>query len=81
MVALRLTYGNKHTLNTKQTLTVTQQQVSQVFKSQGPLQFTSTFSSWQGALVGLLLVLAIGSMLFVSYTFSRKLVMRLAKKR
>ena len=80
-VELRLTYGNKHRLNTKRVLTVTQQQVSQVFTSQGPLQFASTFSGWQGALVGLLLVLAAGSVLFVSYTFCRKLVIALAKKR
>ena len=80
-INLQLAYGHQHTLHAKQTLTVTQKQVSQVFKSQGPFQLTGGFSGWQGALVGLLLVLAAGSVLFVSYTFCRKIVVSLAKKR
>ena len=78
---LQLMYGQQHTLRTRQALTVTQQQISQVFKSQGPLHMTSGFSGWQGALVGLLLVLVMGCVLFVSYTFCRKAIVRLAKKR
>ena len=80
-IDLQLTYGRQNILHTKQALTVTQQQVSQVFKSQGPLQLAGSFSGWQGAIVGLLLVLALGSVLFVGYTFCRKAVVSLAKKR
>ena len=82
-VELQLTYGKQHTLHTKRTFTVTQQQVTQVFKSQGVLQLTGTggFSSWQYALLVLLLVLAAGSVLFVGYTVCRKIVSSLTKKR
>ena len=80
-VELQLTYGKQHTLYTKQTFTVTQQQVTQVFKSQGPLQLTGGFSSWQYALIVLLLVLAAGSVLFVGYTLCRKIVLSFAKKK
>ncbi len=80
-IDLQLAYGHQHMLHAKQTLTVTQKQVSQVFKSRGPFQLTGGFSGWQGALVGLLLVLAAGSVIFVSYTFCRKVIVSLAKKR
>ena len=80
-IDLQLAYGHQHILHAKQTLTVTQKQISQVFKSQGPFQLTGGFSGWQGALLGLILVLAAGSVLFVSYTFCRKVVISLAKKR
>lgn len=78
---LQLVYGHQHTLHAKQTLVVTQQQVSQVFKAQGPFQMTSSFSGWQGAILGLVLVLVVGSVLFVSYTLCRKVIVTLAKKR
>jgi len=67
-------------LHTKKTLTITAQQISQVFKAQGPLQFGSILSSWQGILLMLVLILAAGSMLFAGYTFCRKIVVALAKK-
>ncbi len=80
-IDLQLAYGHQHSLHAKQALIVTQRQISQVFKSQGPFQLTSGFSGWQGALIGLLLVLTAGSVLFVVYTFCRKVIISIAKKR
>ncbi len=80
-IDLQLAYGHQHTLYTKQVLTVTQQQVTQVFKSQGPLQFATNLSSWQDALIGLLLVLVTGSVLFVGYTLCRKAIVSLTKRK
>ncbi len=80
-IDLQLAYGHQHTLHAKQALIVTQQQLSQVFKSRGPFQLTGSFSGWQEALIGLLLVLATGCVLFVSYTFCRKVIISIAKKK
>lgn len=79
-IDLQLVYGHQHILHIKQALTVTQKQVSQVFKSSGALNLSSGFPGWQGALIGLLLVLALGSVLYVSYTFCRRIIVSLGKK-
>ncbi len=80
-IDLQLAYGHQHMLSVKQALTVTQKQISQVFKSQGPFQLSGGFAGWQGALIGLFLVLAMGCVLFVSYTFCRKIVVAFARRR
>ncbi len=80
-IDLQLIYGHQHTLHIKQTLTVTQKQVSQIFKSQGALQLPTGLPVWQEALLGLLLLLALGSVLYVSYTFCRKIMISLNKKK
>ncbi len=80
-VSMQLNYGHQHTLNTKKTLTITSQQIAQVFKAQGPLQLSdSIFSSWQGILLIVVLVLAAGSMLFVGYTLCRKVIVSIIRK-
>ena len=81
-VKVQLNYGHQHTLSTTKTLTITSQQIAQVFKAQGPLQLGSgIFSSWQGILLIVVLILAAGSMLFVGYTLSRKAIVSISKKK
>lgn len=79
-VDLLLTYGHERTLHTKKTVTITSQQIAQVFKAQGPLRFVGSLAGWQYAIIGLLLVLVSGCILFMSYTFCRKFVISIGKK-
>ncbi len=81
-VKVQLNYGHQHTLSTVRTLTITSQQIAQVFKAQGPLQLDGgILSSWQGILLIVVLVLAAGSMLFVGYTLTRKVVVSVSRKK
>ncbi len=80
-VDLQLTYGHQKTLHTKKTLTITRQQLAQIYKAQSPLRLVTLPSGWQGLLIGLLLVLVAGCILFASYTLCRKLLVLLSKKR
>lgn len=80
-VALELSYGHQHTLDVQKPLTVTAQQIAQVFKGQGPMQFGGSFSDGQSILLLLVLFVAAGSILFVSYKLCRNAIVSHAKKK
>jgi hypothetical protein len=81
-VKVQLNYGHQQTLSTIRTLTITSQQIAQVFKAQGPLQLgNNVLSGWQGILLIVVLVIAAGCMLFVGYTLSRKVIVAIGRKK
>jgi hypothetical protein len=74
-----LTYGHEHTLDYTHTFTITQQQLTHIFKAGGPQQYTLP-STTALLVAGIILLLAAGGAIFGGYALCRRVVVSTAKR-